>query len=255
MVDKAERRSRIIAFVRQVGTAHVADLAAELTVAPETIRRDLSFLEQEGLVRRTHGSVHPVDKASFETSLAYRSNNMVAEKRRIAAATVDLLRGAGTAYLDDGFTPQLVAERLVADGHSLTVITPSIPVATVLASSERITSIVLGGVVRASTLATVGHWATELLTGIQIDVAILGTNGISLQGGLTTPDPEISAIKSAVLVGSKVNIAVGVHTKFGVDSFSRFAHLSDLDIIVTDSGLRRHEADRFEAMGPQIIRV
>lgn len=255
MVEKAERRSRLIAFVRQAGNAHVSDLAVALGVATETVRRDLSFLEEEGLVRRTHGSVHPVDNASFETSLAYRSNNMVPEKRRIAAATTDLMRLAGTAYLDDGFTPALIAERLVSDGHQLTVITPSIPVATILAKSGKITTIVIGGVVRPSTLGTVGHWAVELLADITIDIAVLGTNGISVERGLTTPDPEVSALKAAVLARSVVKIAIGIHTKFGVESFARFAELSDLDTVVTDSGLRRHEAERFQEKGPNILRV
>src|SRR5882672_10611137 len=90
-VHAEERQHRILSLARNEGGVDVGKLAVELTVAPETIRRDLRVLERHGLVHRTHGGAYPVETARFETSLAARSTRWVPEKRRIAAAAVELL--------------------------------------------------------------------------------------------------------------------------------------------------------------------
>src|ERR671914_2633203 len=117
-----ERRQHIVALAREVGDVDVAKLAAELDVAPETIRRDLRLLEQHGLVRRTHGGARAVETAQFETTLAMRTTRLVPEKRRIAAACAGFLGGAQTLFVDEGYTPQLIAEALSSD-RPLTVVT------------------------------------------------------------------------------------------------------------------------------------
>jgi DeoR/GlpR family transcriptional regulator of sugar metabolism len=251
----AQRRRAIVAFTREEGQVQVADLATRLAVATETIRRDLTALEQGGLVRRTHGAAYPLDGAGFESTLAYRSTHMVAEKRRIAAATAQRVAEAESIYIDDGFTPQLVAEHLAALGQPFTVITPSLPIAAGLAAVNGITVIMLGGRVRGRTLSTTDNWVIDMLGQLVLDLAILGTNGISLERGVTTPEPGVSAIKRKVMAISRRRILVGVHTKFGVDSFSRFADVSDFEALITDRGLRTSVAQRFTALGPAVVRA
>lgn len=250
-----DRLRHIVTYTRQQGRADVVDLAGRLGVASETIRRDLTALEEQGLVRRAHGVAFPVDNAGFETSMDYRSSHLVPDKRRIAAAVVELIGAAPAVYLDDGFTPHLIAQHLVTSGKSLTVVTSSIPVASTLAGNEAMTVIMIGGDVRRRTLGTVGPWATNMLAGLLVDVAILGANGISRERGLTTPLPMVSEFKSQVMAHSRRNVFVGVHTKFGVDSFSRFAEVSDFDTLVTDRGLSSYEAKRYADAGPRVIRA
>ena len=125
-INRDDRSRQIVAYTRAHGQAAVADLALQLGVAQETVRRDLTILEGQGLVRRAHGVAYPVDNAGFETSMDYRSSHMVPDKRRIAAATVEVIGSAATIYLDDGFTPHLIAQQLLASDRSLTVVTPSI---------------------------------------------------------------------------------------------------------------------------------
>src|SRR5947209_7104772 len=91
VANRVDRFREIVEYTRQQGRADVSDLAVQLGVASETVRRDLTALEQQGLVRRAHGVAFPVDNAGFETSLDYRSNHLVPEKRRIAAAAVDVI--------------------------------------------------------------------------------------------------------------------------------------------------------------------
>ncbi|MFJ8312964.1 MULTISPECIES: DeoR/GlpR family DNA-binding transcription regulator [unclassified Streptomyces] len=249
-----ERHHRLLTLARRDGRVEVAVVAADFGVAPETIRRDLSELERRGLVRRTHGGAYPVESAGFETNLAQRVTLHVEDKRRIAAEAVKWLAGAETVFVDEGYTPQILASLLPTD-RPLTVITASLSTAVAVAESAHITVLLLGGRVRARTLATVGSWASSMLSGFVIDLAYLGSNGISREFGLTTPDPAVADVKAKALEVSRRRIFMGHHGKFGASSFCRFAEISDFETIITDTGLSTAEAHRYSLLGPQVIRV
>jgi DeoR family fructose operon transcriptional repressor len=253
-VSAEDRQHQILSLARSQGEVDVLKLAAELGVAPETIRRDLRQLEQHGLVRRTHGGAYPVETARFETTLAARTTRRVVEKRRIAAAAAGLLGDAETVFVDEGYTPQLIAEALPAD-RPLTVVTASLGTAALLAGSPSTTVLLLGGRVRGRTLATVDHWATRMLADFVIDLAFVGANGISREHGLTTPDPAVADVKAQVVRVARRKVFTGVHTKFGVSSFCRFADVADLETIVTDTAFPASEAHRYSMLGPVVLRV
>ncbi|MFI7387665.1 DeoR/GlpR family DNA-binding transcription regulator [Streptomyces sp. NPDC049813] len=249
-----ERQREIVRTARRTGSVDVTELAVELGVAKETVRRDLRALEDHGLVRRTHGGAYPVESAGFETTLAFRTTMHVPEKRRIATAAADLLGDAETVFVDEGFTPQLIAEALPRD-RPLTVVTASLATAGALAEADNTTVLLLGGRVRAGTLATVDHWTTKMLAGFVLDLAYIGANGISRDHGLTTPDPAVSEVKAQAIRAARRTVFAGVHTKFGAVSFCRFAPVGALEAIVTGSQLPTSEAHRYALMGPQVIRV
>ncbi|MEU2425829.1 DeoR/GlpR family DNA-binding transcription regulator [Streptomyces sp. NPDC007851] len=249
-----ERQREIVRAARATGSVDVTALADALGVARETIRRDLRALEDHGLVRRTHGGAYPVESAGFETTLAFRSTSHVPEKRRIAAAAAELLGDAETVFVDEGFTPRLIAEALPTD-RPLTVVTASLPVAGALAEAENTSVLLLGGRVRAGTLATVDHWTTKMLAGFVLDLAYIGANGISREHGLTTPDPAVGEVKAQAIRAARRTVFAGVHTKFGAVSFCRFAGIDALEAIVTSTLLPSAEAHRYSLLGPQVIRV
>ncbi|MBQ1049057.1 DeoR/GlpR transcriptional regulator [Micromonospora sp. C51] len=253
-MDPTQRRQHILTLARRQGDVDVRKLAADLGVAPETVRRDLSLLAQQGLVRRTHGGAYPVETARFETTLETRATRMVVEKRRIAAAAVEHLGDAESVFIDEGYTPQLIAEALPTH-RPLTVVTASLHTAAALAAYPSLTVLLLGGRVRGRTLATVDHWATRMLAGFVIDLAYIGANGISRKHGLTTPDPAVAAVKAQVMSVSRRVVFAGVHTKFGGHSFCRFADVADVDTIVTDTALPASEAHRYSLLGPVVLRV
>ncbi|MFG2646204.1 DeoR/GlpR family DNA-binding transcription regulator [Streptomyces sp. NPDC048436] len=252
-----ERQREIVRAARNSGSVDVTALADRLGVAKETVRRDLRALEDHGLVRRTHGGAYPVESAGFETTLAFRTTMHVPEKRRIATAAADLLGDAETVFVDEGFTPQLIAEALpeAAKGRALTVVTASLATAGALAEAENMSVLLLGGRVRPGTLATVDHWTTRMLAGFVIDLAYIGANGISREHGLTTPDPAVSEVKTQAIRASRRTVFAGVHTKFGASSFCRFGHVGELEAIVTSTHLPASEAHRYSLQGPQVIRV
>ncbi|MFT4127558.1 MAG: DeoR/GlpR family DNA-binding transcription regulator [Gordonia sp. (in: high G+C Gram-positive bacteria)] len=252
-MDSETRQNRIVEFARTRGRVEVVSLADEFDVASETIRRDLKALASRRLLKRVHGGAVPLETAAFESGLAYRSQVDLAEKHRIAAAAADLLHGADTVYLDEGFTPRLIAEKL-AD-RRLTVVTSSLLAGEALAYSTSVTVLMLGGRMRGRTLATVDHWATDMLRGLVIDVAFLGTNAISLEHGLTTSDPAVAAVKHTACQVARRPILVAAHSKFGESNFCRFAEIADLEAIVTGTELGLDQARRYEAMGPTVLRV
>lgn len=250
----AERRRHIVETARRSGTVDVTNVAADLGVSKETVRRDLSVLERHGLVRRTHGGAYPVESGGFETTLKSRTTMNAPEKARIAAAAADLLSDSETVFIDEGYTPQLIAAALPAD-RALTVITASLAAAGALADRPGVTTLLLGGRVRGSTLATVDHWAARMLSGFVIDLAYVGANGISRDHGLTTPDPAVSEVKRLALRNSRRKVFAGVSHKFGAVCFSRFAEVCDFEAIVTDTGLPQSQARRYGLLGPRVLRV
>ncbi|MFG2887315.1 DeoR/GlpR family DNA-binding transcription regulator [Streptomyces sp. NPDC048297] len=250
----AERQREIVEVARREGSVEVTTLALELGVAKETVRRDLRVLEDRGLVRRTHGGAYPVESAHFETTLAARAANHVSERRRIAAAAAELLGNAETVFVDEGLTPQLIAEALPED-RPLTVVTASVATAVALAEAENITVLMLGGRLRPSTLATVDQWTTRMLAGFAIDLAFIGANGISREHGLTTPDPAVSEVKAQAIRSARRTVFAGVHTKFGAVSFCRFAEIGELDAVVTSTLLPASEAHRYSLHGLHVVRV
>jgi DeoR family fructose operon transcriptional repressor len=257
-MEADERQRQILARARNDGSVQVSALADDLRVAPETVRRDLRQLVERGMLQRVHGGAHPVESAGYESTVTYRSSSMIAEKRRIAAAAAARLEGAESVYIDEGITPQLVAEAIAANlvpGSKLTVVTSSLLAAGAIADVPNLTVVLLGGRVRGLTMATVDHWATRMLKELVIDLAYLGANGISREHGLTTPDPAVAAVKAQVIASARRRIFVGVHTKFGVSSFCRFADIPDFEALVTDTGVSAADAHRYSVLGPHVVRA
>jgi DeoR family fructose operon transcriptional repressor len=253
-MDAHARQQRILDLAREDGRVDTLALATAFDMAVETIRRDLRALADRGVLRRDHGGAVAVETTGFESGTAQRANTNVAEKRRIAAAAAAQRQGAESVYIDEGFTPRLIAEEF-ASATGLTVVTSSLTAAEALSSSAGVTVLLLGGRMRPRTLATVDHWALRMLSELRIDLAFLGANGISREHGLTTPDPAVAAVKQEAVRRSRRRILVGTHTKFGVTSFCRFATVPEFESIVSDTGLPAPEARRYEALGPRVLRV
>lgn len=107
---------------------------------------------------------------------------------------------------------------------------------------------------RGRTLATVDHWALEMLRSLVIDVAFLGTNAISVEHSCTTSDPAVAAVKATALKVSRRTVLVAAESKFGESDFCRFAEVRDLDTIVTGVELDPASARQYELLGPRVVR-
>src|SRR5689334_9442907 len=231
-----ERQQEILRRTREAGRVDVVTLAEDFGVTMETIRRDLTVLERAGTLRRVHGGAIPLERLGFEPALAARDAVMTAEKERIAKAALAELPADGSIIIDAGSTTGRLVRVLPTD-RELTVIVNSPPLATILATRSNLNVIMLGGRVRGRTLATVDDWALRPLADIHVDVAFMGTNGISVAKGLTTPDPAEAAIKRAMIASAQRSVVLADHTKFAGTYLARFATLAEIDVVVTDTVL------------------
>ena len=251
----AEERLRLIVEqAKREGRVDVAGLAQQFGVTTETVRRDLSTLERQSLVKRVHGGAIPLERVGFEPGVTMRTGMMVAEKERIGKAAVAEVPTEGAILIDAGTTTAQFAQALPMD-RELTVVTNCAPIAVVVAVKPLIKVLLIGGRVRGRTLAAVGDWTTGALSQIYIDVAFMGTNGFSAQRGLTTPDPAEAAAKRAMITAARRTVVLADHTKFGVDVLMRFADLRDVDVLITDTGLDADLAGEIEDAGPRVVRA
>lgn len=248
-----ERRRAIIERARQDGRVEVAALAEQLSVTHETVRRDLTNLERRGILRRVHGGAIPVERSAGEPALSEKSGVMLAEKRRIAKAALELLPEAGTVLLDAGSTTGELAT-LFPD-RELTVLTNGLPIANTLLARPSLDVHLIGGRLRGRTMATVDRWALSALDDLRVDVAFVATNGLSAVRGLSTHDPAEAQVKAAMLEVARESVLVADNTKVGAEQLIRYATLDRIDVIISDSGLDDERAEELEAAGPKVVRA
>jgi DeoR family fructose operon transcriptional repressor len=179
---------------------------------------------------------------------------MTADKERIAKAALAELPDEGVLLLDAGTTTAALADLIPVDSQ-VRVVTNSLPIAMTLGLRPALTVLLVGGRVRARTLALVDTWALRTIEGMLVDVAFMATNGISLERGLTTPDTAEAAVKHAMVAAARRVVLLADHTKFGLEHFDRFATLEDVHAVYTDTGLDEDLAARIEARGPRVVRA
>ena len=248
----AERQGFLVRRARAEGRVDVTSSAEDLQVTPETVRRDLSVLERQGLLRRVHGGAIPADRLDVEPEMAQRDAVFTAEKDRIAKLALEQLDGQRTLLIDGGTTTARFAQLLPVD-RELTVITNSLPVASLLASRANTIVQLLGGRVRGTTLVAVDSWALQALAGITVDLAFLGANGFSAERGFTTPDLAEGAVKAAMVAAARRTVVLADAGKHGADALVRFATASEVDVLVTDTGLDPRAARTLQAAGPEVV--
>ena len=250
----AERHEQIVAAARAAGRVDVVELAEQLGVTPETIRRDLTSLERGGLVRRVHGGALPVAPAEDEPTFLERQGRATGEKGRIALAALNLVPASGVVLLDAGTTTQALAQ-LLPIRPGLTVVTNSVAIAAALTDRSDLTVHMLGGPVRERTGAAVGSWAVRALEEMAVDVAFLGTNGFSVERGFTTPDDAEADVKRAMVQCARRVVVLADASKAGLAQFRRFAAPGDVDVLITDERLDDETAEALEEAGPEVLRT
>ncbi|MCW2846174.1 MAG: putative transcriptional regulator, DeoR family [Marmoricola sp.] len=242
-----QRHQVILDRLRVAGRVDVADMMTDIGVTNETIRKDLIELERQGLLRRVHGGAVPVGQLTYEPSVSSRIDHQ-AEKRRIATAALAHLPEGGTVLIDAGSTTAELVD-VLPDDRELTVYTNTLTIAVGLVHRPRTTVMLLGGRVRPLTMAGVDDWAARALSEINVDVAFLGANAISIDRGLTTPDNAEAAIKRLMLHSAQRRILLADHTKLGRVSLCKHADLADIDLLITDDGVPAAELKALRATG------
>jgi DeoR family fructose operon transcriptional repressor len=249
-----ERRAEILKRVLERGRVDVGELATEFGVTGETIRRDLTELQRERLVRRVHGGAVPWRGSVIVPRLEVREGHNVVEKRRIAKAASAEVPQTGSIIIDSGSTALQLADVLDRE-RELVVVTNHVPIIRSLATTERPDVIVLGGALRRRTMAFVDETGVDTLRDMAVDVAFIGCDGLSPEHGFTTPYREEVAIKRAMIAAARRVVMMFDHSKIGNEQLFRFADIDEVDIIYTDTAVDPATAALLEERGPRVIRV
>jgi DeoR family transcriptional regulator of aga operon len=249
---RADRVSTILSRLAHNGSVDAARLADEFAVSPATIRRDLQMLEDQKLLARTHGGAVAAD-ADYELPIRYRGGQNPDLKRAIArCAAARLPHGPLTIGFTGGTTTYEVAKS-VAERFDLTVVTNALNIAVDLALRPRLKLLMTGGVSRTQSYELVGPLADQILSGLNIGVAVVGVDGISARGGLTTHD-EVEAHTNYVMISraSRV-IVVADGSKVGQDYLARICRLSEVSELITDSSADAPALDAIRRAGLEVV--
>ena len=250
-----ERQRTIVNLALRYDRVAVTELAERFSVTTETIRRDLDVLDRRGILRRVHGGAVPAENVRLvETAVTDREPAFSQQKARIAQAALQLLpTGSGsTVLLDSGTTTARLATAMAAN-QTHTVVTNSVAIASQLALSPTGTVHLLGGRVRGITQATVGGETVDALSRLHCDVAFLGTNGVSVDHGLSTPDHDEAAVKRAMVSAARKIVVLADSSKLGASLLVTFASLRDVDVLVTDSGISDADRTVLSSAGVEVV--
>ncbi len=230
-MHKSARLSAILERLASGGTVDVGALAEQLSASPATIRRDLAALERQRLLARTHGGAvaHAV---SYELPLRYKGIRFAEEKRRIAAAAAGTVTEGMAVGLTGGTTATEVARALA--GQRLTIVTNALNIASELGVRPNIKLIVTGGLARSQSYELSGPIAEASLTGLNLDVAFIGVDGIDATAGCTTHE-EVEAHTNAVMIRHADRVVlVADSSKIGKVTFARICEAGEVDELITD---------------------
>jgi DeoR family transcriptional regulator of aga operon len=249
-----ERLSLILERLSQTGSVGVSGVATELGVSTASVRRDLQLLEEQHLLSRTHGGA-VANATVYELPLRYRSGSHTDEKRRIAAvAAARIDDTVATVGMTGGTTTTEVARRL-ADRLGLTVVTNALNIASDLALHPDIKLIVTGGTARSESYELVGPLAESTLADLNLDIVVVGVDGISVGGGLTTYHEVEAATNRAMIGRARRVIVVADGSKVGKLALARICDAEAVDELITGDSADDAELTRLETAGMTVTRT
>jgi DeoR family transcriptional regulator, aga operon transcriptional repressor len=230
---RSERMSAILTALTESGSVHVSDLAERFGVSEATLRRDLTLLDEQRLLTRTHGGALAQDVA-YELPVRYRHGRFREAKRAIArTAARRLPAGPHVVCLTGGTTTSEVA-RQIADRHDLTIVTNALNIAMDLVLRPGVKLVVVGGVSRPQSYELVGPWAEEVLSSINIGTAFVGADGVDATGGITTHDENEARTNRAMIARAQQVVVVADGSKIGRVMLARIADVGQAHEVITD---------------------
>jgi DeoR family transcriptional regulator, aga operon transcriptional repressor len=243
-LKRSERMLAILELLTESGSISLSALSKELQVSSATVRRDLTDLEDQRLLRRTHGGAH-LFETEIELPVQLKDSQFRAAKNLIARRAAQLIpSGRYVVALSGGTTTAEVA-RVLSTRHDFTIVTNSLTTAMQIAARPTLQVIVTGGIVRSHSLELVGVLSENTFNAINIGTAILGTDGITASGGATTYDEIEARTNNAMVTHAQRVIVVADGSKVGRITLARVAGTEHIDDLVTDSSA---DPDELEAL-------
>ena len=220
------RANQIMDLLRKNGTVQASRISELLQVSLVTVRKDLQRMEDEGLLRRTHGG------AAIRGVQTYQDPRTVVMDR-IAEAAAAQIHSGDCVIMNAGNTTLMTARKLLGR-KDLTIITNSIAIARELVQQTGIKLIFLGGEVNAEAVFTYGWDAVTQLEQYKANKLILSLSGLSCSTGLTTRHMEAADLLRKMIARTETVIAVADDTKIGFESFYHVGDLDAVDVLITN---------------------
>ncbi len=250
MPNLTRREERILDIFREGGDTSAASLSSLLQVSVVTVRSDLRSLEAKGMLVRTRGGTIP----AYHPDLMEKLTSRTAEKERIAKAAADLLQDGDRVMITNGTTASLVG-RYLFGRQNIHVVTNSMLLLPYGRVNPHLHVTLVGGEFRGTADASVGPIALKQLEEFHVRIAITGTDGLTIEHGLTTHLVENAEIVRKMVSQAEVKVLVTDSSKYGKVGFVKILPVSDLDIIITDRGLPGEAQADIEALGVKLILV
>ena len=248
-----ERHSIILELLREFGKVDVADLSSKLKVSAVTIRKDLDLLEEKKLLYRTHGGAILADPYIATRKVSEKEKLRPEVKRRIGLKAVELLSPQDALISASGTTVQAFARCI--ENMKLTVITSAMNVAMELLDKPDIEIIQLGGIIRHSSASAVSEYAIRMLDNFSCSKLFLGVDGIDPEYGLSTTHIQEACLNQAMIAAATKTIVLADSSKFGRRGFSKICNMSDIDWVITDSGISPKMLEAIEEQGVKVTIV
>lgn len=239
-LSKRDRQQRILAELRVSATLRISELANELGVSYETIRRDLEEMGQSGLINRTYGGA-VARPFGFEPAWSERANAMTAEREQIASLAIRFVHPGEVLMVDAGSTTLHFARRLAAELKDLTVITNSFAVAQAVATNPSMTVIACPGRYEVHEGGVFGPDCIAFLSRYNANRAVIGASGLTIEGP-NEANSNAAAVKRAMLARAQERTLLIDHLKFGQPNLEVICPLDGLNRIVTDKAPSRELA-------------
>ncbi|WNC17414.1 DeoR/GlpR family DNA-binding transcription regulator [Brevibacillus brevis] len=232
-----ERHQLILSMLKEKDTVRITELVEMTGASESTIRRDLSELEEQSLLKRVHGGASSLQNKIEEATMQEKSVKYEQEKTAIARFAASLVNERDSIFIDAGSTTSRMVPFLLHDNIVVVTNSPDIAIQLIRRS---IRTFLIGGELKAATWSLVGREAVRSISQYRFDKCFIGTNGIDITNGLTTPDPDEAYVKQLALQFSDRRFVLADSHKFNRVTFAKFGDLSDVTI-VTDERLGEEE--------------
>lgn len=246
------RQEQILNELNLKGYVNVVDLCEAHNVSSVTIRKDLTFLEHEKLLHRTHGGASKQPIYAFERDVNDKESLQVEQKKRIANAALSYIHNNDYIILGSGTTVHYLS-KIILGFPKLTVLTPSLKVSLELCKHSEIDTIQLGGDIRRSATSVVGAIAEGILSQFSCNKLFLGTDGLDLNFGLSTSNAMEAHLNQAMIDVAEKVIVLADSTKMNKRGFGKICNLDKIDVLITDEGIDIETKTKLEEMGIDVV--
>jgi DeoR/GlpR family transcriptional regulator of sugar metabolism len=242
-----ERKKQIIELIEKDGIVSMQQLVDVFNVSIFTIRRDISDLEDKGLIRKTHGGAAKVEKSMWLPTIEEGQKDAAAEKRAIAFRASNCIVNGDTVFLMGSTITHMVIPHIL--NRNITVVTNSLDVGKKLCQYDNIETIIIGGKIKNYKGNVLGSSAVEYIQNFYFDKALIPCAGIDSKGGVTTSTTDSADFTRAVINSTRESIFIADYRKIGRITFSKICDVSCMGRLITDTKADKRQLEEFNQLG------